>query len=60
MAELRSQDPIIPRRIGMAKLFGAQRMVLQAILDAEGESSAFIEDTKVAQATQISLRDVRD
>ena len=44
----------------MPKLFGAQRMVLQAILDAQGETSAFIEDSRVAQVTQISLRDMRD
>ena len=31
----------------MPKLFGAQRMVLQAILDAQGETSAFIEDSRV-------------
>jgi len=44
----------------MPRLYGAQRMVLQAILDAQGETSAFIEDTRVAQVTQISLRDMRD
>src|SRR5271166_4091399 len=44
----------------MARLFGAQRMVLQAILDAQGDTSAFIEDTRVAQVTQISLRDMRN
>ena len=44
----------------MPKLFGAQRMVLQAILDAQGETSALIEDSRVAQVTQISLRDMRD
>ena len=44
----------------MPRLFGAQRMVLQAILDAQGETSAFIEDTRVAQVNQISLRDMRD
>ena len=44
----------------MARLFGAQRMVLQTILDAQGETLAFIEDTRVAQVTQISLRDMRD
>ena len=30
----------------MPRLFGAQRMVLQAILDAQGETQAFIEDTR--------------
>ncbi len=44
----------------MPKLFGAQRLVLQAILDAQSETSAFIEDTRVAHVTQISLRDMRD
>jgi hypothetical protein len=44
----------------MARLFGAQRMVLQAIQDAQGETSAFIEDSRVAQTTQIALRDMRD
>ena len=44
----------------MPRLFGAQRMVLQAILDAQGKTSAFIEDSRVAQVTQISLRDMRD
>jgi hypothetical protein len=44
----------------MPKLFGAQRMVLQGILDAQGETSAFIEDTRICHATRISLRDMRD
>jgi hypothetical protein len=44
----------------VARLFGAQRMVLQALLDAQGETSAFIEDSRIAQATNISPRDMRD
>jgi hypothetical protein len=44
----------------MARLFGAQRMVLQAIFEAQGDSQAFIEDGRVAQTTRISLRDMRD
>lgn len=44
----------------MAKFFGAQRLVLQVILDAQGDSQGFIDDTLVAQKTQISLRDTRD
>jgi hypothetical protein len=44
----------------MPKLFGAQRLVLQAIQDAQGETSAFIEDARVAEATQIEMRDMRD
>ena len=44
----------------MARLFGAQRMVLQALLDAQGDSQAFIEDSRISQATKISLRDMRD
>jgi hypothetical protein len=44
----------------MAKLFGAQRMVLHALLEAQGGSQAFIEDSRIAQTTRISLRDMRD
>jgi Caspase domain len=44
----------------MARLYGAQRMVLQAIQDAQGETSAFIEDARITQATQVGLRDMRD
>ena len=44
----------------MARLFDAQRMVLQAIQDAQGDSQSFIEDTRICQATKISLRDMRD
>ena len=44
----------------MARLFDAQRLVLQSIQDAQGESQSFIEDTRICQATKISLRDMRD
>ena len=44
----------------MARLFGAQRMVLQAMSDAQGDTRSFIEDSRIAQATKISLRDMRD
>src|SRR4051812_12616925 len=44
----------------MPRLFGAQRMVLQALQDAQGETSAFVEDARIAQVTQIALRDIRD
>ena len=44
----------------MPRLIGAQRLVLQAIQDAQGETSAFVEDARISQATQIALRDLRD
>ena len=44
----------------MAKLYGAQRMVLQAILNAQGETSTYIEDSKLTQATQIAMSDMRN
>jgi len=44
----------------MAKLIGAQGMVLQATLDAQGETTSYIADTKIAEATQIAIKDVRD
>ena len=39
---------------------GAQRMVLQAILNAQGETTSYVFDTKIAEATQIAIKDVRD
>jgi hypothetical protein len=44
----------------MARLYGAQRLVLHAIQDAQGDTGAFIEDSRIAQTTRISLRDMRD
>ena len=44
----------------MAKLYGAQKMVLQAIQNAQGETSNYIDDSKLAQVTQIRLEDVRN
>ncbi|WP_165248058.1 caspase family protein [Paludisphaera soli] len=44
----------------MPRLFGAQRLVLQAIQEAQGDTTAFIEDAKLARSTQIALRDIRD
>ena len=44
----------------MAKLYGAQKMVLQAILNAQGETSTYIEDSKLAQATEIAMSDMRN
>jgi uncharacterized caspase-like protein len=44
----------------MPKLYGAQRMVLQAILDAQGDTPAFVEDSQISQTTKIALRDARD
>jgi putative methionine-R-sulfoxide reductase with GAF domain len=44
----------------MAKLFGAQKLVLQAIHDSPKDEAGFVIDTQVAQATSITLNDVRD
>ena len=44
----------------MAKLYGAQRMVLQALLDSQGQTPGFIEDNTIAQVTTIALGDVRN
>src|SRR5262249_13065821 len=44
----------------MAKLIGAQRMVLQAILDLPKDDAGYITDSQIAQATQIAITDVRD
>ncbi len=44
----------------MAKLYGAQKMVLLAIQNAQGETSNYIDDSKLAQATQIAMSDMRN
>ena len=44
----------------MSKLYGAQKMVLQAIQNAQGETSNYIDDSKLSQATQIAMSDMRN
>ncbi len=44
----------------MARLIGAQRMVLQAIIDLPADPADFVTDSQVAQKTQIATGDVRD
>ncbi len=44
----------------MAKLFGAQRMIVQAVNDLPRDASAYVRDQQVAQNTHISISDVRD
>jgi hypothetical protein len=44
----------------MARLYGAQRMVLHALLDVAGQSDRFVEDSSIAHATTIALGDVRN
>jgi pimeloyl-ACP methyl ester carboxylesterase len=44
----------------MARLFGAQRMVLQAVQDSFKDAAGFVTDAQVAQGTGIALKDVRD
>src|SRR5271157_3075816 len=46
--------------IKMAKLFGAQRLVLQTILDLPKDSAGFVTDSQIFQKTGIALDDVRD
>ena len=44
----------------MARLFGAQRLVLQAIQDSPKDAAGLFTDIQVAQSTNIALKDVRD
>jgi TIR domain len=44
----------------MAKLFGAQRLILQAIDDATMDAAGFVTDAQVAGSTGIDQKDVRD
>ena len=44
----------------MAKLFLAQRLVLQAILDSPKDSASSVTDLHIAQSTRLALVDVRE
>ncbi len=44
----------------MAKLIGAQRKILQAILDLPRDAAGYVTDSQIAQTTQIAISDVRD
>jgi hypothetical protein len=44
----------------MARLIGAQRLVLQTILKIQRDASNFVEDSQIAQTTRIDPEDVRD
>lgn len=44
----------------MAKLYGAQKMVMQAIQNAQGETFNYIDDSKLSQATRIAMSDMRN
>jgi hypothetical protein len=44
----------------MARLVGAQRLVLQAIQDSPKDAAGFVSDVQVVQAASLALDDVRD
>jgi hypothetical protein len=44
----------------MAKLFGAQQLVLQAVVDLANDAAAFVSDARIAETTHIAVDDVRD
>ena len=44
----------------MAKLFGGQRMVLQAILDLPKDAVGFVTDKQIEQRTNIALKDIKN
>ena len=44
----------------MARLIGAQRMVLRAIRDLPKDSAGYVQDAHIAQKTQMVVADVRD
>lgn len=44
----------------MAKLFGAQRMILKAIVDLPKDAADFVTDEQIARGTRIAIEDVRD
>lgn len=44
----------------MARLIGAQRMVLQAIVDLPKDAAGYVKDSQLAENTKIAISDVRD
>jgi hypothetical protein len=44
----------------MVKLFGAQKLVLQAIQDSPEDAAGFVTDNQVAESTCIGIEEVRD
>ena len=44
----------------MAKLYGAQRMVLQAVSDLPKDAAGYVTDAQIARRTQIASSEVRD
>jgi hypothetical protein len=44
----------------MMKLEGAERLVLQAVLTAQGDSANYVADGRIAQETDLALDDVRN
>ena len=44
----------------MPRLVMGQKLILQAILKAQGESEDFIEDSRIAEMTDVPLKDVRN
>ena len=43
----------------MAKLFGAQRLVLQAIQDSPKDAAGFVTDVQIVRSTNLVLRHLR-
>jgi predicted transcriptional regulator len=44
----------------MAKVRGAQRLILQAIMDLSKDSADYVTDAQIAQHTQLALGQVRN
>ena len=44
----------------MAKLYGAQRLILHTLLEAQGDTQTFIKDTELSRRTMITLSDIRN
>src|SRR5262249_27560913 len=43
----------------MPPLYGAQRMILQAILDVQKDAAGYVTDVQIARSTQIAIGNVR-
>ena len=59
MAQFTSSRPSIKREPNM-KLEGGERLVLKTLADLQGNSTDYVEDSRLALAAKMFVHDVRD
>src|SRR5271166_1786396 len=60
MAQFTSSRPSIKREPNMMKLEGGERKVLKSLTDLQGDSTDYVDDSRLAVAAKMFVQDVRD